>query len=320
MFDGVCTEFLVALTTVRRISSSFHYFQLYTLPQVEIDSLTPALAASLPESHSEICCFDSRYTVLRPRLCGVLADYTVRSVRAGAGHTVVMCTAREGKSSGSSGGVSNGASGSGVGIGSGTFGVPPLAPGKSSGASAGAKAVSSKYDSKQSPYTHTTPLTHTDLDYSDNTESTSSKSNTNSNNSTSTSTLYPHLAHSSHPSTHKVNKTQLNTMAGSLKPSSNDFSQEVFSWVTHKRVPELSTYLTEGSDPNIVDSAGNTPLIVACQNGHFGVVKMFLTHGADINASNHKGNTALHYCMNYGYEDIGNFLIENGADDFQTNA
>lgn len=291
---------------------------------MEIDSLTPALAASLPESHAEICCFDSRYTVLRPRLVNLLSPYTVRSVRAGAGHTVVTCAPREGYNNTEGGKKS--AAGGGTEY-SGTFGIPPLAPGKTSTSSAGAKGVSSKYDTKGTP-SHTTPLSvRSDLVYSD-TNETSSHSNTPT--STSTTGVYPHLSHPSHPNYHKHNgnghgvQNPSSAQGNALKPpsshSSASDSAQVFSWVRHKKIPELTSYLSECSADSVVDSAGNTPLIVACQNGHFGVCKLLLSHGADLNASNHKGNTALHYCMNYGYEDIGNFLIENGADDFQTNA
>lgn len=303
---------------------------------MEIDALTPALAASLPESHAEICCFDSRYTVLRPRVVSLLHQYHVRSVRAGAGHTIVTCTRREGgviSNSSAPEGV-KGRNTTGSADYSGSFGIPPLAPGKSpTHGSAGAKNVSSKYDTKGTPSgaSHATPLSvRSNLEYSDLNDTSTSHSNTPT--STSTTGVYPHMDHPSHPSYHKNNlngsssgtNSQFGAQGISAKPSSSSSATldaaQVFSWVRHKKIPELTSYLSECSADSAVDSAGNTPLIVACQNGHFSVCKLLLAHGADLNASNHKGNTALHYCMNYGYEDIGNFLIENGADDFQTNA
>jgi hypothetical protein len=41
------------------INLSVQTLLLLSLRQVEIDALTPAMAASFPESHAEICCFDS---------------------------------------------------------------------------------------------------------------------------------------------------------------------------------------------------------------------------------------------------------------------
>jgi hypothetical protein len=93
----------------------------------------------------------------------LLSGYQVRGVRAGAGHTLVMCTRRESAScasvgaSSSVGAGASGVGGAGVGaVGSGEFGVPPLAPGKaatSTSATTGAtaKSVSSKYDAKGTP-------------------------------------------------------------------------------------------------------------------------------------------------------------------------
>ena len=94
---------------------------------------------------------------------------------------------------------------------------------------------------------------------------------------------------------------------------------QLFSWVRHKKVAELSSYLSGGGSVHAQDGAGNTPLIVACQNGHMAVCRLLVSNGAELNARNYKGNTALHYAFNYGYDDIGAFLVHCGADDLQTN-
>jgi hypothetical protein len=96
----------------------------------------------------------------------------------------------------------------------------------------------------------------------------------------------------------------------------------VFSWCRHKKLHELSYAFIKRKLPvNIVDSAGNTPLIVACQNGHLAVCQLLVEQlGADVNCRNAKGNTPLHFSFAYGFQDsIGKYLMARGADEFATN-
>mmetsp|Transcript_24318 Transcript_24318/g.35630 ORF Transcript_24318/g.35630 Transcript_24318/m.35630 type:complete len:598 (+) Transcript_24318:102-1895(+) len=97
-------------------------------------------------------------------------------------------------------------------------------------------------------------------------------------------------------------------------------SDQFMSWVRHKKIPELRHALASGCDVEMTDANGNTPIIVACQNGHMSVCKMLVEKGAHISASNKKGNTALHYCFAYGFREIGEYLISQGADEFAVNA
>jgi hypothetical protein len=43
--------------------------------------------------------------------------------------------------------------------------------------------------------------------------------------------------------------------------------------------------LAGGSDVEVVDMHGNTPLIIASEHGHYDVVDMLLDHGANVNAA-----------------------------------
>ena len=101
--------------------------------------------------------------------------------------------------------------------------------------------------------------------------------------------------------------------------------------------------LARGMDVDTADRNGNTLLIIASREGHFGIAKRLL----DLNASplkrngfgesplmlaalknhleivkllhaygsqiNHTGWTALHYCAWGGNSDVCSYLIENGA-------
>lgn len=68
-----------------------------------------------------------------------------------------------------------------------------------------------------------------------------------------------------------------------------------------------------GMSVDVVDKFGNTPLLVACQNGHGRLAKMCVRYGADVCAANNKRNTALHFAVQYGFDALGDFLVEKGA-------
>ena len=102
-----------------------------------------------------------------------------------------------------------------------------------------------------------------------------------------------------------------------------ELTAQLVSWCRHKKIAEISYVLSKGKDYvniNIRDSAGNTPLIVSCQNGHIDIAKMLVESGADVRCSNNKGNTALHFCFAYGYDDLGKYLISKGADEYAVNS
>jgi alpha-tubulin suppressor-like RCC1 family protein len=98
-----------------------------------------------------------------------------------------------------------------------------------------------------------------------------------------------------------------------------ELEAQLISWCRHKKMTEIQHALSKGCDVNVRDSAGNSPLIVCCQNGHSAVSKLLVAHGANLRLSNYKGNTCLHYCFAYGFEDLGNYLISQGADEFAQN-
>ena len=93
----------------------------------------------------------------------------------------------------------------------------------------------------------------------------------------------------------------------------------IFSRARHGRYHECERILKSDVDVDVRDEFGNTPLIVACQNGKKRLAKLFLRYKAGINNVNSHGNTSLHYCFTYGYGDLGDYLISKGANATITN-
>jgi len=75
--------------------------------------------------------------------------------------------------------------------------------------------------------------------------------------------------------------------------------------------------LAAKADVNAGDPAnfGMTPLQLACNQGHFDVVKLLLAAGADVDQSaNVDGLTPLHWACNNGYHRVAELLFKHGVD------
>lgn len=75
----------------------------------------------------------------------------------------------------------------------------------------------------------------------------------------------------------------------------------------------VSSLLDQGADVDARNSAAQTPLLVAAQNGHVKAMEIFLSRGADINAQDDRGRTALMVAA--GADDVKmiKLLLSKGA-------
>lgn len=73
-----------------------------------------------------------------------------------------------------------------------------------------------------------------------------------------------------------------------------------------------------GAEVNaILDDNGYSPLVLACESGSVGLVKLLVNNGADVNLIA-TGTTPLIQAVISGCEDMVEFLIDSGADSYLT--
>lgn len=79
----------------------------------------------------------------------------------------------------------------------------------------------------------------------------------------------------------------------------------------------VKAHLVAGTDVNVADANGITPLIAAATSGQRDVVQLLLSAGADINAHGPEERTALIYAIQAEQPEIALFLIEQKGVDLE---
>ncbi len=79
-------------------------------------------------------------------------------------------------------------------------------------------------------------------------------------------------------------------------------------------VEAIQQHIDAGSDLNVKDEYGSTPLTVAITFGKTEAAKMLIEAGADINAQTSDGSTALHAAALFCRTDVVESLLAHGID------
>eukprot|EP01047_Picozoa_sp_COSAG01_P090215 COSAG01_NODE_22115_length_871_cov_0.804404_1_plen_123_part_10 len=71
--------------------------------------------------------------------------------------------------------------------------------------------------------------------------------------------------------------------------------------------------LLKGSEPNMGDEGGNTPLHIACANGHADVVALLVQAGANLATVDCRDDGPLHYACAFCHDACVAVLLDAGA-------
>ncbi len=80
----------------------------------------------------------------------------------------------------------------------------------------------------------------------------------------------------------------------------------------------IKTLLDQGTNPNVTDKFGRTPLTALAARGRFQTVKLLIAKGADVNMLGPKGESALIHALKANQPEITKYLLEKGADAYMT--
>jgi ankyrin repeat protein len=72
--------------------------------------------------------------------------------------------------------------------------------------------------------------------------------------------------------------------------------------------------INHNANVNQCNKYNDTPLHLACSNGHGEVACMLINHNANVNQGNKYNNTPLHWACMYGHGKVACMLIDHGAD------
>ncbi len=86
------------------------------------------------------------------------------------------------------------------------------------------------------------------------------------------------------------------------------------------QLAKVEKLIREKTNPNKKDACGNTPLCIACKNGHRDVVVHLLSNGAWVHFTDDKGKPPIFYAILNGCFEIFEYLIKKGADPFENNS
>lgn len=80
------------------------------------------------------------------------------------------------------------------------------------------------------------------------------------------------------------------------------------------------TLIQMGSDVNLQNSKGITPIILSSQRGNFEVTRSLFLHGANLNMTSRNGTSSLIQASHFGHIEIVRWLLKHGALQNQTNS
>jgi ankyrin repeat protein len=111
--------------------------------------------------------------------------------------------------------------------------------------------------------------------------------------------------------------TSTNPDSSTLPLAALELASKLFDFAREGSTAELSQYITAGIPINMLDSKGNTFLMLAAYHGHADTVSMLAKAGADVNLCNDRGQSPLAGAVFKGETEVVRVLVKEGNADVQ---
>lgn len=95
--------------------------------------------------------------------------------------------------------------------------------------------------------------------------------------------------------------------------SQRDLDEQLWLNALTGNVRALTQLVSQGANPRIATSHGETALHAAAARGHLQVVNFLLRNGVSIHSQTSNGWTPLHHAARFGHATVANFLVRSGA-------
>lgn len=92
-----------------------------------------------------------------------------------------------------------------------------------------------------------------------------------------------------------------------------DLDEQLWLNALTGNVGALAQLVSQGANPRIATSHGETALHAAAARGHLQVVNFLLRNGVSVHSRTSNGWTPLHHAARFGHATIANVLVRSGA-------
>lgn len=112
----------------------------------------------------------------------------------------------------------------------------------------------------------------------------------------------------------EAGKASTNTQSSGPQTESANPLISVYEAALNGQISIVNVHLEKGTDVNLPDEEGRTPLMYASYNGHTDVIKKLIEKGANVNIQDPFGRTALMMAASGPFPETVKVLLDSGAD------
>jgi ankyrin repeat protein len=98
-----------------------------------------------------------------------------------------------------------------------------------------------------------------------------------------------------------------------LKPPPQPPDISIYQAAKEGNIVAVKQHLAAGTNVNLENKRGNTPLHDAAGGGHKEIVELLIAKGADVNAKSADGTTPLDYAWHFNHPETAALLHKHGG-------